>query len=373
MKFTTVEMRQINCRKVYDFIYENRVVSKQMIANDLKMSIPTIAQDINYLMKKDLVCEYGHAKSSGGRPPVLYQCNDNARVAVGVEVMINCVNIYAVNIAGDVIRHSSLTRRFTAEEEYYRTVCGAVTEFIESLELPSRTLLGVAVAIQGIVSMDGESVVYSGVLNNSKITRADFASRLKWPCVLIHDSDAAGYAETRHDKDIEKAAYIYLNPYFGSTMILDGKVIQDEDISSGIFAHMCLYPGGRKCYCGKRGCVDAYCSANALEKEAEMDLDQFFALVRKKDEQALAVWKRYLNNLAITMNNIRMVINCDFVIGGKLEKYLTADDYETLKEYARNANAFNSAKFRVKEGYYGDKAAPIGAALTLIDEFLEQI
>ncbi len=373
MKFTTVEMKRINCRKVYDYIYENGVVSKQMIQNELKMSIPTITQDINYLVKKDLVCEYGLSKSTGGRPSVLYQCNDNARIAVGVEVMVNCANIYAVNINATVIRQISLKMRFQAVDEYYQNLCKAVTEFIEALEIPSDKFLGIAIAIQGIVSLDGESVIYSGVLNNSKITRDDFARYLKWPCVLIHDSDAAGYAEARHNKSIEKAAYIYLNPYFGSTMILDGKVMQDEDISSGIFAHMCLYPGGRKCYCGKRGCVDAYCSANALEKEAETDLDTFFSLVRRKDEQALLVWNRYLNNLAIAINNIRMVINCDFVIGGKMEKYLNAGDYELLKEYARNANAFDSDKLRVTEGYYGDKAAPIGAALTLIDGFLSNV
>lgn len=373
MKFTTAELRQINCQKVFDFIYERRVVSKQMIANELKMSIPTIAQDLNYLAQKNLIYEDGFAKSTGGRPPVLFRCNENAKVAIGVEVMFDRINIYAVNIVGTVLAHKTIKLFFVAEETYYETLGGEVGSFIETLSVLQETILGVSLAIQGIVSMDGEHVVYSGILNHSSITRGDFAKYLKWPCILVHDSDAAGYAEARYDKDIEKAAYIYLNPFFGSTMILDGKVIQDEDISSGIFAHMCLYPGGKKCYCGKRGCVDAYCSVNTLEREAGEELELFFEKLRTGAEHETTVWERYLRNLAITINNIRMVINCDFVIGGKLETYLIDEDYAAIKEYARNANAFNSAGFILKKGHYGDEAAPIGAALILVDQYLAEI
>ena len=68
-----------------------------------------------------------------------------------------------------------------------------------------------------------------------------------------------------------------------------------------------------------------------------------------------------------------MVINCDFVIGGKLERYMIDEDYERIKEYARNANAFNSAGFQIKQGHYGDMAAPIGAALILIDQYLTNV
>ena len=38
---------------------------------------------------------------------------------------------------------------------------------------------------------------------------------------------------------------------------------------------MTLYPGGRECYCGKRGCLDAYCSAQRLSSLTEGKLDRF--------------------------------------------------------------------------------------------------
>lgn len=181
MKLTTIELRQINCQKVYDFIYERRVVSKQMIADELKMSIPTIAQDLNYLSEKNLICEDGFAKSTGGRPPVLFRCNENAKVAVGVEVMFDRLNIYAVNIVGNVLKSMTRMISFIAEDAYYRAVGQTVSTFVSELDVEEDSILGVGVAIQGIISFDGERLVYSGILNNSDITREDFARYLKWP------------------------------------------------------------------------------------------------------------------------------------------------------------------------------------------------
>lgn len=38
---------------------------------------------------------------------------------------------------------------------------------------------------------------------------------------------------------------------------------------------MILVPGGRKCYCGKSGCADAYCAASVLTQDNRQSLDAF--------------------------------------------------------------------------------------------------
>ena len=39
---------------------------------------------------------------------------------------------------------------------------------------------------------------------------------------------------------------------------------------------MILVPQGRKCYCGKSGCADAYCAAGALVGESKDSVEQVF-------------------------------------------------------------------------------------------------
>ena len=45
---------------------------------------------------------------------------------------------------------------------------------------------------------------------------------------------------------------------------------------SGEFGHMVIHPEGRKCYCRKKGCVDAYCSALRLADMEDGILENFF-------------------------------------------------------------------------------------------------
>ena len=52
---------------------------------------------------------------------------------------------------------------------------------------------------------------------------------------------------------------------------------------------MILVPGGKKCYCGKAGCADAYCAASALtDEEQEMTLEQFMEKWSRKIQR---LWK----------------------------------------------------------------------------------
>lgn len=39
---------------------------------------------------------------------------------------------------------------------------------------------------------------------------------------------------------------------------------------------MTLYPDGRKCMCGKKGCVESYLSARNLSSDLGIQIDEFF-------------------------------------------------------------------------------------------------
>ena len=86
---------------------------------------------------------------------------------------------------------------------------------------------------------------------------------------------------------------------------------------------MILVPGGKKCYCGKQGCADAYCAASVLTDDTKETLEQFMKKVEEQDGQAVKVWKEYLNNLAILISNLRMEYDMDIILGGEVGGYLT--------------------------------------------------
>ncbi|MFQ9799181.1 MAG: ROK family protein [Clostridia bacterium] len=48
-----------------------------------------------------------------------------------------------------------------------------------------------------------------------------------------------------------------------------------SNLRAGEFGHNTLIPGGRRCYCGKEGCLDAYCSAKVLSNHTNGNLLEF--------------------------------------------------------------------------------------------------
>ena len=64
---TTMELKQVNRGKVFSYIYQERETSKQAIAQELGMSMPTVTQNVNYLLENGLVEKRGQYESTGGR------------------------------------------------------------------------------------------------------------------------------------------------------------------------------------------------------------------------------------------------------------------------------------------------------------------
>jgi predicted NBD/HSP70 family sugar kinase len=235
-------------------------------------------------------------------------------------------------------------------------------------------ILGIGIAIQGLISPDGKRVVFGKLLHNDHVTLDDFAEHLDYPCILLHDAKTAASCEFWNHPNLKDTAFLLLNKNLGGALFLNGKIHTGPMMTSGIFEHMCLVPNGKPCYCGQRGCLDAYCSAGSLADEAQMSLDEFFVSVRSGSAREVQIWDTYLHNLATAINNILLVVNCDIILGGLLSQYLRPEDLEALHRYAKEKSAFdfpNSYFFsKSKTNAYVEAT---GAALYYIEDFLKEL
>ena len=82
--------------------------------------------------------------------------------------------------------------------------------------------------------------------------------------------------------ELDSAVIILLNRNLGGGIITNHQIHQGISMHSGTLEHMCINPDGPLCYCGSRGCLETYCSANALEQAAGIPAKEFFPLLREK-------------------------------------------------------------------------------------------
>jgi glucokinase len=95
-----------------------------------------------------------------------------------------------------------------------------------------------------------------------------FKKHLNVPAVLTNDANAAAIGEGLYGgaKGMRDYIIITLGTGLGSGIVSNGELIYGFDGFAGELGHVCVEPHGRKCGCGKQGCLETYCSASGIKR-----------------------------------------------------------------------------------------------------------
>ena len=141
---------------------------------------------------------------------------------------------------------------------------------------------------------------------------------------------------------------------------------------SGEFGHMVIHPEGKTCYCGKKGCLDAYCSALNLAELEDGNLRAFFDKMESGKEEYRQIWDEYLGNLAIAVDNLRMCFDCEVVLGGYVGNYMKPY-IGRFQSLAAEKNIFSGGGDYVRVCQCREEASAYGAALYQIEKYISKI
>ena len=362
---------------IYHYIREQESVSKQDIVIGLRLSLPTITQNLQYLEQIRLIDTSKKFPSTGerGRNATAYTYLKEARAAIGVYLTGHHINSVAVDLSGDVIRMVRERREFNLEDDGYLKKIGETVEKVkQEAGISDENLLGVGIAVPGLVSEDGEKAIYGRTLNFTGRTRKEIAKYIPYRNRLFHDSNAAGYAEVWISKDICNAFYISLSNSVGGAAIVDKNIYEGNQQKGGEIGHMTVVPeGGELCYCGKRGCFDVLCRAGNLDQYTDGNLEAFFQLLANGDEGAKKRWMKYLDDLSLSIHNIRILFDGTVILGGYVGAYI-GEYMEELNRRVDERNPFGDrAENYLRPCRYKVEATAAGAAIFFVDHFLENI
>ncbi len=362
-------IREFNRNRIYRYLYDNGQSSKQDIAQALKISLPTVTQNIKELLQMELIEENGTFESTGGRKARAIVIKNDSRFAVGLDVTKNHLGIVAVDVKGNVIRNERIRFPFVNELRYFREVGEIIKRFTKDCAIDSKKILGVGIAVPAIVSQDGGVLTYSPILGFTGGTLQSFSQFISYPCKLCNDANAAGKAELWNTAQIKDMVYLLLNNSVGGAVLVDGSLCFGKNQRTGEFGHITVIPEGELCYCGQKGCVDAYCNSRILSDSAGGKLEYFFELLKQGSALHTEIWKKYLYHLTLAINNLRMVFDCDIILGGYVGSYM--DDYiDVLRGLVAKKNTFEYDGTYLKACQYKLEATAVGSALMFISSFL---
>lgn len=371
---TNISVKKINRSKVYQYIYRKKITSKLQIVQDLQMGLSTVSQNLNLLEQDGLIEKNGYFESTGGRKANAIQIVSDFRISIGIGILKNMFHITAVDLYGNALYTNTIPFPYSNTPDYYKQVTDKIKEFIATNQYDEEKILGVSIATQGITSPDHSTVLYGNIMNNTGMILEDFSRYLPYPCYLEHDSKSAAFLELWKHPELDSAVVFLLNHNLGGAIITNHQIHQGSSMHSGTIEHICINPDGPLCYCGNRGCLETYCSANALEQAAGMNIKDFFSLLReKKSSQLTQIWKDYLHHLAFAMKNLNLIIDAPIIISGYLAPYFLEDDIAYLTKHINVSSPFALNKEHIFVGTNGQYTPAIGAALFYVNQFIHAI
>lgn len=186
-------------------------------------------------------------------------------LTVGVDIGGTSVHGGVVDDVGAVIDQVRVgTPRSTGE------LIDAVVEIVSQLGR-RHAIDAVGLAVAGFVATDRRTVRYAPHLAWRDAPVAErVAERVGLPVTLEQDANAAAVAEHRigAGRGAHVLALLSLGTGIGAGLLVDGQIFRGARGVAPELGHVRVVPDGRACSCGKRGCLERYCSGTGLAATA---------------------------------------------------------------------------------------------------------
>lgn len=374
------ERRRQTRSRIYRHLYQNdEFCSKQRLALQLEMSLPTVHQNLTELMDAGLVGYSGEQRSTGGRRAMGLRVIASARVAIGISISDEHIRFVAADLLLRELCHHTIPRfPVVAFDEFARLLAEELERFIDDSRIDRDKLLGVGVAQPGILNADSSVLLSAPTLRLKDVSLAPLYEAIPYPVLVQNDADCGGHAEwflSRRAKPEEQAsgmAYLLLEDGVGGSLFFEDRFYRGDHGRSAEFGHMPVEKGGLFCSCGKQGCLEAYCSARRCSTDMGISLHEFFRRLERGDVACSALWADMLQHLAVAVNNINLALDCDVVLGGALSYYLPAW-LPRLRSYVGERNPFDAEGSFVRLSVLKSHSVPLGAALYFLRQFVDSI
>ena len=240
--------------------------------------------------------------------------------------------IEGVALAADGVEKARL--RVATPDGGYQAIVAAIAELMAGLEARAGAATSIGIGIPGAVSP------ITGLVKNSNSTRligkpfeTDLRTALGRPVRLANDANCFAVSEAA-DGAAAGADVVFgviLGTGVGGGLVIGGRSVEGANSIAGEWGHNPLpWPTdgerpGPPCYCGKRGCIEAFLSGPALIREfrdatgKDASPADIAAGAGAGDGAAVATMETYEERLARALAGVINVLDPDvIVLGGGL-------------------------------------------------------
>ena len=258
----------------------------------------------------------------------------------------------------------------TKREEGYEAILSRIVKLAKSIieDVPDLES-PIGICTPGTIESE------TGLLKNSntvcligKPIQKDMERELGIPVVMENDANCFALAEATIGaaKKYNVVFGVILGTGCGGGITMLRNIHRGANRIAGEWGHHCLIPGGRECYCGNRGCTEAYISGTALEKEwfeLSGEKSRVTDIIESGNYKNHPEWKEnFLKNFGRGLANVIDILDPHaIVLGGGLSRIDFL--YTEGKESVYKETFSKIVRTPILKNKLGDSAGVFGAAM----------
>ena len=257
-------------------------------------------------------------------------------------------------------------------------IADSINKYIDTKDIQKSSILGLGIGVPGPV--DSKGIVNKCVnLGWGTFNIADKLQELTGFSVKAgNDANVAALGEywMGGGKDCDNMVFVTLGTGVGGGIVIEGNLLHGTHGSGAEIGHMVMNRNETAvCGCGKRGCVEQYCSATGISRLArlhgmgDMTCKDIFDAGKAGNPDALTILDEYYEYLGEFLGSLCSVVDPEtVVIGGGVSKagqVLIDGIVPKFKKYVFHA----ASNVRFTLASLGNDAGAYGAFKLVLDAF----
>ena len=218
--------------------------SRIELAEALGLQASTVTYSTQRLIEQGIIVEGAQKEASGkGRRQKILSLNADMGVVAGVELMVSFYRITIVDICANIrlqLELSYTVKKSEDSNELYKARLNEALNRVEALSSPL-PVLGVCVAIPGIVYPDPFTVEDCWTHGLKNVSFASFLSKYPYPVFFENDANCSALRFLLQKKSVNDFMYILFRRYDAEDLPSNVPVI---GIGAGLVVDKKLYRGG---------------------------------------------------------------------------------------------------------------------------------
>ena len=274
-------INRLNKVEVLRLIRESGKISRADIVKQTKLSAPTVTRIVDALINENLVVMVGEGDSTGGRPPKLIKFDGTSRYVIGIDLGTTSIRGAISDLEGLFITEiETPTDLQGGFQKIIQQVGQLINKLIKRSKLKEETILGVGLAVAGLINHKTGIVAYSPNFNWKNVDiKKELKKHIELNIPVFYDnvSRVTALGELLYGIGKEHKNFICVNVGYGigAGIIIQGNLFYGFNGFTGELGHLVL--DSNSPYVGKdgiRGCLEALSSGYGIAEIAKTRISE---------------------------------------------------------------------------------------------------